>query len=150
MSRAIEQATADVTRSPRDNLVLLGIFLVLCLVALVAYGYHQLRLTLEQRQAAVALTGGDPDRGAAAIGSHGCGGCHIIPGVANANGLVGPELGDVGRRVYVAGVVTNTPEHLIAFILNPKAIDPLSAMPITGVDADEARDIAAYLYAIPD
>jgi hypothetical protein len=28
-------------------------------------------------------------------------------------------------------------------------IDPMSAMPTTGISEDEARDITAYLYALP-
>jgi cytochrome c2 len=150
MPRAVEQNAADVARSPRDNLILAAVFVVLALVALVSYGYHQVRFKLEQRQVAIALTHGDPDRGAAAINTYGCGGCHLIPGIANANGRVGPGLADVARRVYVAGVLTNTPENLIAFIVNPKAIDPQTAMPLTGIGPDEARDVAAYLYAIRD
>ena len=150
MSPTVEQRAADPSRSPRDNLVLVAVFVVLTFFALLAYGYHQLRFAHEQRQAAIALTHGNPDRGAAAIVAHGCGGCHVIPGIAGATGRVGPELGDIARRVYVAGVLTNTPENLIAFIENPRAIDPMTAMPVTGISRQEARDAAAYLYAIPD
>lgn len=150
MSRAVEQNAADPLRSHRDDVVLGVVFVVLALLALASYGYHQWRFTLEQRQAATALTGGDPDRGAEAIVRHGCGGCHVIPGMTRADGRVGPALGDVARRVYIAGVLTNTPQNLIAFIVNPKAADPKTAMPITGITEAEARDVAAYLYAIRD
>lgn len=150
MPPAVEQNAADPARSPWDNFILGAVFVTLALIALIAYGYHQLRFALEQRQAAIALTHGDPDRGAGALAAYGCGGCHVIPGIANANGRVGPELGDVARRVYIAGVLTNTPENLIAFIANPKAIDPMTAMPLTGISPAEARDVAAYLYAIRD
>jgi cytochrome c2 len=150
MSRAVEHNAADLLRSQRDNLILAAVFVVLAAVALISWGYHQFRSTLEQRQAAIALTHGDPDRGAAAIVQYGCGGCHTIPGIASANGRVGPDLADVARRVYVAGVTTNTPEHLIGFITNPKSVDEKTAMPMTGISPDEARDVAAYLYAITD
>jgi cytochrome c2 len=152
MRRAIEQAAADPSPAAgrRDNLILGAVFVTLAVVALIAYGYHQLRFSLEQRQAAVALTHGDPDRGAVAIGQYGCGGCHAIPGITGANGRVGPDLTDIARQIYVAGVLTNTPEHLIAFIADPKSADPKTAMPLTGISAAEARDVAAYLYAIPD
>lgn len=150
MSRTVEQNAADLTRSDCDNLILAAMFAALALSGLAAYGYHEFRFTLEQRQAAVALTHGDPEHGAVVIATYGCGGCHVIPGIASASGLVGPELGDVARRPYVAGVVANTPANLIAFIQSPRAIDPMSAMPITGISPQEARDAAAYLYSIRD
>ena len=52
---------------------------------------------------------GDPKRGAALIERYGCGACHTIPGINGANGLVGPPLNMMGRRIYIAGVLRNTP-----------------------------------------
>jgi cytochrome c2 len=127
---------------------LVAILIGLVLAALPFWIYHQVRLDAEQRQAAISGTGGNPDRAPAIIAQYGCGDCHIIPGISSATGLVGPELGGLARRVYVAGVITNTPGHLIAFIVNPQGIDEKSAMPRTGITAAEARDVAAYLYAI--
>ena len=49
--------------------------------------------------------------------------------------------------VYVGGVVTNSPDNLIKWILSPQAFSPRSAMPATGITEAEARDIAAYLYS---
>ena len=94
------------------------------------------------------LTGGDPTRGRALLRPYGCASCHTIPGVVGADGLVGPPLAGIANRVYVGGVVTNTPQNLIRWILNPKAIDPMTAMPSVGVTEDQARDIAAYLYTL--
>jgi cytochrome c1 len=45
----------------------------------------------------------------------------------------------------LAGVLTNTPEHMIEWLRNPQWISPLSAMPDLGVTERDARDIAAYL-----
>src|SRR6185436_863734 len=70
------------------------------------------------RQAA-ALTGGDPARGKAAISRYGCASCHTIAGVRGADGLVGPPLTGVASRVYIAGVLQNTPENLIQWIQDP-------------------------------
>lgn len=72
----------------------------------------------------------------------------MIPGVPGARGLVGPPLGDVVSRVYVAGVLNNTPDNLVRWISDPKAIDERTAMPNVGVSESEARDIAAYLYSL--
>ena len=46
------------------------------------------------------------------------------------------------------GRLNNTPDNLVAWIVDPHAIDPQNAMPPTGVDAREARDMAAYLYTL--
>jgi hypothetical protein len=63
--------------------------------------------------------------------------------------LVGPPLADLGKRVFVGGVVSNTPDILIRWIVNLRDLSPRTAMPITGISGDEARDVAAYLYALP-
>ncbi|HEY9506952.1 MAG TPA: hypothetical protein VIQ27_13325, partial [Gemmatimonadales bacterium] len=63
-----------------------------------------------------------------------------------ASGLVGPPLGGIGARAYVAGVLTNTPEHLAQWIRSPQEVDSLTAMPDLGVSAADARDIATWLY----
>jgi len=96
---------------------------------------------------ATMLTGGDPARAPLLIDRYGCGSCHTIPGIAGANATVGPALEGIAGRVYIAGVLTNTPDHLVRWIQDPKAVDPLTAMPVLGVREQEARDIAAYLYS---
>ena len=125
-----------------------GLLVLLALTGLPFYVYHQVRLDAEQRQAAIASTGGNPDNGPDLIRHYGCGGCHSVPDVPGATGMVGPELGNLARRVYVGGVLTNTPDNLIAFIIDPKAIDEKSAMPRTGISQEEARDVATYLYSL--
>ena len=62
--------------------------------------------------------------------------------------LVGPPLDRFASRAYVAGVLPNTSQNLVAWISNPPAIDPLSAMPATGISEAEARDAAASLYTL--
>ncbi len=111
------------------------------------YAGYEIRGSQDKRRAAIALTGGNPDHGPALMLRYGCAGCHTIPGVTGARGQVGPNLQDVSRRVYLGGVATNTPDNLIRWIVNPREIDPKTAMPVTGVSTREARDIAAYLYS---
>lgn len=94
------------------------------------------------------VAGGDPERGATAITAYGCGGCHTIPGIRDADGTVGPPLTDYAMRGYVAGVLPNWPRHLVRWIVNPPAISPQTAMPALGVTEQDARDIAAYLYTL--
>lgn len=100
------------------------------------------------RESRYAIVGGDADRGKAAIQMYGCGSCHIIPGVRDANGMVGPPLIMWSRRTYIAGEVPNTPEFLVRWIQMPQAIEPGTAMPNLGVTEGRARDIAAYLYTL--
>jgi cytochrome c oxidase assembly factor CtaG/cytochrome c2 len=121
---------------------------VLPLMVLLALAGCESRPALSDGDAA-RLTGGDPARGRTAFRRYGCGSCHTVQGVPAADGLVGPPLDGVGARAYVAGVLTNTPEHLARWIQTPREVDPLTAMPDLGVGPAEARDIAAFLYTRP-
>jgi cytochrome c len=94
-----------------------------------------------------AMTGGDPARGPDIMRRYGCGGCHIIPGVSGADGEVGPPLTGLSRRVYIGGVANNSPDNLVHWMISPQAFSPRTAMPATGINEAEARDVAAYLYS---
>lgn len=90
-------------------------------------------------------TPGDARAGRAAIERHQCGACHVIPGVADARGTVGPPLTHYRARVYLAGKFPQDPALLARWIRDAPSMDPRTAMPATGVTEDEARNIAAYL-----
>ena len=124
-----------------------GVALVLTIAAGV-YGGYQVKFAREARERAVELTAGDPDRGKTLVRRYGCAGCHNIPGVQGASGKVGPDLAGVAGRVYLGGVVNNTPDNMIQWIVNPREIDEKSAMPRTGISHVEARHVAAYLYTL--
>jgi cytochrome c len=94
------------------------------------------------------VTGGNADRGKQEIVAYGCGACHMVPGIREAQGLVGPPLTHFASRAFIAGEVPNTSDQLIRWIMVPQAIEPHTAMPVLGVSADAARDIAAYLYTL--
>ena len=79
---------------------------------------------------------------------YGCASCHTIPGVPGANGLVGPPLSGVARRVYLGGVLPNTPENMVRWIQAPQEIAPATAMPDMGLSERVARDMASYLYTL--
>jgi mono/diheme cytochrome c family protein len=91
----------------------------------------------------MTFTGGDPARGKETIRQNACPTCHVSPGISEANGLVGPALDRFAERFYVGGVLPHTPDNLVAWI-----IDPLTAMPASGISEAETRDIAAYLYTL--
>ena len=101
----------------------------------------------ERRDEARTMTGGDPDRGKDAIRRYGCLSCHTIPGLpGDAN--VGPPLDRVGGRVYLGGVLVNTPDNMKKWLKDPPAVDPKTAMPNVGATDDDVKDIAAYLYTL--
>lgn len=97
---------------------------------------------------APAALGGDRENGRLLLRQFGCGTCHAIPGVATADGRVGPPLAGIARRVYLAGVLPNTPENMARFIRAPQQADPRTAMPDLGVTEAHARDMVAYLYTL--
>ena len=93
--------------------------------------------------------GGDPIRGKLLLGRYSCGACHQMPGVEEADGLVGPPLATFSRRTMIAGLLPNTPSNLVLWLRHPQAVTPGNAMPDLGLTDAQARDIAAYLYAKP-
>lgn len=99
-------------------------------------------------RSAAASTGGDPVRGRVVIRTYGCGSCHTIRGVPGADAQIGPPLNGLARRHYIAGVLQNTPSNLVRWILDPQAVDSLTAMPTLGLTEAEARDVAAFIYTI--
>jgi cytochrome c1 len=141
--------SAEEDRRPRQLRGLVaGTAIVILAVLALAVAAAVLSNGREAAARAAAMTGGEPARGASAILHYGCGYCHTIPGIRDADGLVGPPLGGIARRVYVAGVLQNNPQNLIRWIRNPQAVDPLTAMPNLGVTEIDARHIAAYLYTL--
>jgi cytochrome c len=91
---------------------------------------------------------GDPERGRLLLRQFGCGACHRIPGVADAQGNVGPPLDGVAKRVSLAGVLPNSAAAMARWIRAPKAFDPQTAMPTLGVSEEHARDMVAYLQTL--
>ena len=88
---------------------------------------------------------GDRENGRLLLRQFGCGQCHRITGVADAEGDTGPSLARVGERAYLGGVLPNSPANLAAWIRDPQRFDPRTTMPNLGVTEAHARDMAAYL-----
>jgi cytochrome c len=130
----------------RRVFIIFVIAIILCGAA--AAAYRNAAIARRSAVEAEALTGGGVEAGRAAVKTYGCDACHTIPGVLDARGLVGPPLTQIANRIYIAGVLTNTPDNLIEWIRNPPGVDPRTAMPNLGVDQTAARDIAAYLYTL--
>ena len=126
---------------PRITQAARGIAAAVCIILIAGCTNHD-------TQWAASMTGGTPSRGREAIRSYGCQSCHTIPGVTGATALVGPPLGGIASRSYIAGVMSNTPQHMIEWLRNPPGIDSKTAMPNMNVTERDARDIAAYLYTL--
>jgi cytochrome c2 len=127
---------------------LLAILLLLILIGIAAAVGLRGPSDPDPARELVAFTGGDPDRGKETIRQNGCPTCHVIAGISAAKGLVGPPLDHLASRAYIGGVLPNTPGNLVAWIRNPPEIDPMTAMPATGLNEAQARDAAAYLYTL--
>lgn len=121
------------------------LFLLLAgVAAVVVAGYESNRSPMSYGLA----IGGNAAAGKRIIVEEACGVCHTIPGIRGAMGVVGPPLYFWSRRTYIAGELPNTPENLVRWIQNPRAIEPKTAMPNLGLTQDQARDVAAYLYTL--
>ena len=118
------------------GLALLSHIVLLC-VGLAACG--------DEVKRAQVLTG-DPERGRLLLRQYACAACHTIPGVATASGNVGPPLTNIADRVYLGGILPNTPENMARWIRAPQEVDPLTAMPDMQVPEPHVRDMIAYLY----
>lgn len=97
---------------------------------------------------AAVVPGGSAARGEEVIEHFRCGACHTIPGIPDADGLVGPPLLWFARRTYIAGELPNTPANLIVWVRDPPSVEPGTAMPVLGLSEQQARDVAAYLYTL--
>ncbi len=96
--------------------------------------------------AAVALAPeGDPLRGKIALTQFACNACHMIPGVTGSKVFVGKPLLGLKNQQFIVGKLPMSRENLVRWIVDPKAIDPHTAMPVLKVPEADARDMAAYL-----
>ena len=96
----------------------------------------------------LAIASGEPEQGHTLIQAYGCGTCHTIENVRGARGKVGPRLEQYAQQHLLAGFLPNTPQNLIAWLIDPVALKPTTGMPAQGVTEAEARHMAAYLYSL--
>ena len=74
-----------------------------------------------------------------------CHSCHRIEGVVGPKIDVGPALVDLRKRKYIAGVLPNTRDNLVRWIVDPHAVVPDSLMPDLNVAMADAEAMADYL-----
>jgi cytochrome c1 len=142
MRRRSKAPMARVDRMGAARAVLAGLALLGLIFGAALYG-GLIGLPGKSPSAPVTLT--DSSAAPGLMIRYGCAGCHVISGVPGARGQAGPPLDGFAGRLYIAGALTNGPDNLVRWIVNPRAIDPNTAMPVTGVSQEEARVLAAYL-----
>jgi cytochrome c len=125
---------------------LLGLLVVL--TAIVSFNFAVWGLRRPAAAPLLSVPEGQAERGCQLLQHHDCGSCHTVPGVRSAIGKVGPPLDHVREHAYIGGVLPNSPQNLISWIMNPKASDPATAMPDLDVNDRDARDIATFLYQL--
>ncbi len=87
----------------------------------------------------------DAEKGAELISELGCGACHTVPGVTGAESNVGPSLERIASRVYIVGMLRNTPENLQFWVQHPQSVVPGNVMPDIPMSDTAAHQITAYL-----
>ena len=73
-----------------------------------------------------------------------CASCHLVEGTS-AQGLVGPELTNFANNAQIAEAVDNNEENLRAWLANPDAVKPGTAMPNLGLSPAQIDALVAYL-----
>lgn len=80
-----------------------------------------------------------------AFRQNGCTACHVIPGVVGPDTSNGPRLSGLAGRDLIGGKASPTEDGIAAWIRDPQAIDPHTAMPTLGISETQARLMARYL-----
>jgi cytochrome c oxidase subunit 2 len=84
----------------------------------------------------------------AIIRQHGCPGCHVIPGIPEAVGTIGPTLEGLGSKDrIVGGSLRNSPENLRRWLRNPKAVR-MTMMPNLGLTEAEIDVLIKFLESL--
>jgi cytochrome c oxidase subunit 2 len=112
----------------------------------VAHEAESFQAWLDERQAPrPALTDAQAVRGREAFNEYGCGNCHAVQGT-EAAGQLGPDLTTLAaRRELGAGTLTNTREHLAAWILNSQEFKRGNLMPPVPMPEQDLQSLLAYL-----
>jgi cytochrome c oxidase subunit 2 len=88
-------------------------------------------------------------RGARLFNDRTCVQCHAVRGTGPL-ARVAPDLTHLASRTTLgAGVLTNTPDHLAAWLKDPQSIKPGCHMPSLRLEDGDAKDLAAYLGGLP-
>ena len=99
-------------------------------------------------QKASIADGAQQVEGRAVFESLSCVSCHAVRGTV-ASGRFGPDLTHVGsRQTIAAGMITNTREHLKAWVKDPQDMKPGTMMPSMKLDGHDLDSVVDYLVAL--
>jgi len=93
-------------------------------------------------------TNDDSQKAVALFTEKGCGGCHIVSGVAGAVGETGPSLTGLGGRSQIASTLDMNGDNLRAWLLDPPSIKSGTLMPNLGLSEDEADVLSNWLLTL--
>lgn len=97
-----------------------------------------------QRKTSATVASADVDAGRKTFLEH-CAGCHAVRGT-EAVGAHAPDLTHLNsRRLLAAGLLTNTPDHLLQWITHAQALKPGARMPGMALTATEISGLSAFL-----
>ena len=78
----------------------------------------------------------------------GCTACHIIPGIPEAKGTMGPTLKDIGnRKRIVARTLSNNEKNMRRWLKNPKKVRSGTMMPNVGLSDAEIDALVAHFFS---
>ena len=79
-----------------------------------------------------------------------CDNCHVIAGMVGPNTHVGPSLANWKERGYIGGILPNTRDNLVRWIVAPQSISPHTMMPDLDVIEPHAQHMAHYLMTVEE
>lgn len=109
--------------------------------------YKQLANSSTDAQCPKPTTAGaySTERAQIMLRQYACDNCHIIDGMVGPLTHIGPSLENWRERGYIAGILPNTHENLVRWIVDPQVVSPHTLMPDLDVIEPHARHMARYL-----
>jgi cytochrome c1 len=86
-----------------------------------------------------------PERAQMMLRQYACDNCHLIDGMVGPITHIGPSLEHWRERKYIAGILPNTRENLVRWIVDPQGVSPHTLMPDLDVAEPHAEHMARYL-----
>lgn len=91
---------------------------------------------------------GGAEAGKALFISKACTGCHVVQGMPEARGAVGPDLTHAANAASIAGVLPNTEENLKEWLRDPALMKPGALMPNQHLTDSEIDALVAFIQTL--
>ena len=101
-----------------------------------------------QRRPAPAGAGDDFAAALSLFKSKGCVACHVVSGVAEATGTIGPSLDGLASRTELAAGLPVNAENLAKWIKDPASLKPGTVMPNLSLDDADIDTLVAWLLTL--